>query len=139
MPQQGPLLSFCPGVPWERRYRWEKITREPLINWLELLVPVEIRKRGKAFNDCYLRFQLKVITWPQSLDNTAIIVHFKKKTNPKIQQFLNFQLSLLFGWIILFLLSSLQCGTLNLRKKFAVLVMVQCETFSNVPFTGVNF
>lgn len=86
---RGHCCPSCLGVPWERRYRWEKITRELLFNWLELLVPVEIRKRGKAFNDCCLRFQLKVITWPQSLDNTAVIVHFKKNQpqNTTISQF----------------------------------------------------
>lgn len=65
----GPLLSCCPGIPWVG-----KITREPLFNWLELLIPGEIKKRCKACN-------IWDFNWPQSLDTLE-----KKNQNTIIPQ-----------------------------------------------------
>lgn len=36
-------MPSCLCIPWERRHRWEKIPKEPLLGWLELWTVVEIR------------------------------------------------------------------------------------------------
>lgn len=100
---------------------------------------MEIRKSCKAFNDCYLRFQLKIITWPQSLDNTAAVVRFKKNPRNTIPQF-STQSFVCLGNLFKFpAMWNPKIWDSNLNKNFTVLVMVQWEIFSKVSFTGVNF
>lgn len=98
----GPLLSCCPGVPWVGR-----ITREPLLNWLELLIPGEIRKRCKACNDIW------DFNWHQSLDTL-------EKKPPKYNNSSIFNsIFCLVGWslFVFFFLISLQYGTLKSETK----------------------